>query len=117
MKTLSVRQPYAWLIVAGFKLIENRTWSTTYRGPLLIHASQMLEADQIDRIEAKFGIVIDRSALHRGGIVGRVTLFDVVTSSSSPWFTGPFGWVLTSPRVLRFTPCRGERGLFDTPEI
>jgi hypothetical protein len=40
MKTLSVRQPYAWLIVAGFKTIENRTWRTNYRGPLQIHASQ-----------------------------------------------------------------------------
>jgi hypothetical protein len=117
MKTLSVRQPYAWLIVAGFKAIENRTWSTTYRGPLQIHASQTLEADQIDKIEARFGIVIDRAALHRGGIVGRVTLVDIVTRSTSPWFTGPFGWVLERPRLLRFKPCRGELGLFDTPEI
>jgi hypothetical protein len=117
MKTLSVRQPYAWLIVAGFKTIENRTWRTTYRGPLQIHASQTLEAGAIDKIEAAFGIVIDRSQLYRGGIVGRVTLVDIVTRSSSPWFAGPFGWVLERPRVLRFKPWRGERGLFDAPEI
>jgi hypothetical protein len=117
MKTLSVRQPYAWLIVAGFKTIENRTWRTNYRRPLQIHASKTLDASEIAKIEAAFGVVIDRSALHRGGIVGRVTLVDVVTSSSSPWFTGPFGWVLASPRMLRFTPWRGARGLFDTPEI
>ena len=117
MKTLSVRQPHAWPIVAGFKTIESRTWRTNYRGPLQIHASQKLDAGEIDRIEAAFGVVIDRSALHRGGIVGRVTLVDVVTSSSSPWFTGPFGWVLECPRMLRFEPWRGSRGLFEAPTI
>jgi hypothetical protein len=38
-KVLSVRQPYATLICAGVKTIENRTWKTDYRGKLLIHAS------------------------------------------------------------------------------
>ena len=39
MKTLSVKQPHATLICAGIKRVENRTWSTDYRGRLLIHAS------------------------------------------------------------------------------
>ena len=39
VKTLSVRQPYAALICAGVKTVENRTWKTDYRGRLLIHAS------------------------------------------------------------------------------
>lgn len=39
MKTLSVKQPNATLICAGVKRVENRTWSTDYRGRLLIHAS------------------------------------------------------------------------------
>jgi hypothetical protein len=39
MKTLSVKQPYATLICAGVKKVENRTWQTDYRGKLLIHAS------------------------------------------------------------------------------
>ena len=39
MKTLSVRQPHATLICAGVKRVENRTWTTDYRGRLLIHAS------------------------------------------------------------------------------
>ena len=38
MRVLSVRQPWASLLVRGVKDIENRTWSTTYRGPVLIHA-------------------------------------------------------------------------------
>lgn len=39
MKTLSVKQPHATLICAGIKRVENRTWTTDYRGRLLIHAS------------------------------------------------------------------------------
>ncbi|WP_245839042.1 ASCH domain-containing protein [Yersinia kristensenii] len=39
MKALSIRQPWAWLIVNGYKDIENRTWNTKCRGPVLIHAS------------------------------------------------------------------------------
>ena len=39
MKTISVKQPYATLICAGVKKIENRSWKTDYRGRLLIHAS------------------------------------------------------------------------------
>ena len=39
MKTLSVKQPYASFICHGIKTVENRTWSTDYRGKILIHAS------------------------------------------------------------------------------
>lgn len=39
METLSVKQPWASLIVCGAKDVENRTWTTPYRGRLLIHAS------------------------------------------------------------------------------
>src|SRR5437763_3986357 len=38
-KVIVIRQPWAWLIVNGFKDIENRTWATRYRGPLIIQAS------------------------------------------------------------------------------
>ncbi len=39
LPVLSIRQPYAWAVVHGIKDIENRSWRTHYRGPLLIHAS------------------------------------------------------------------------------
>ncbi|WP_206002040.1 ASCH domain-containing protein [Paraburkholderia aromaticivorans] len=42
MKALSIRQPWAWLIVKGHKDIENRTWSTRFRGRVLIHAGARL---------------------------------------------------------------------------
>lgn len=40
MKALTVCQPYAELIASGAKRVENREWSTSYRGPLLIHAGK-----------------------------------------------------------------------------
>ena len=40
MKAISVRQPWAYLILQRGKNVENRTWSTDYRGPLLIHAGR-----------------------------------------------------------------------------
>jgi len=40
MKIISIRQPWAALIVSGIKDVENRTWPTRYRGQLLIHASR-----------------------------------------------------------------------------
>lgn len=39
MKTLTVKQPWASLIVHGIKDIENRTWPTKFRGRILIHSS------------------------------------------------------------------------------
>jgi hypothetical protein len=52
MKVLSVRQPYASLLVRGIKRFESRTWSTDYRGPLLIHASStQVSKDAIAYIE------------------------------------------------------------------
>lgn len=41
MKALTVHQPYASLIAIGAKRIETRSWSTSYRGPLAIHAAAL----------------------------------------------------------------------------
>jgi len=40
MKCLSLYQPWATLIAIGAKSIETRSWSTRYRGPILIHAAK-----------------------------------------------------------------------------
>lgn len=40
MKALTIRQPWASLIALGVKTIETRSWSTSYRGPLAIHAAK-----------------------------------------------------------------------------
>jgi hypothetical protein len=40
IKSVTIIQPYAELIAAGVKRVENRTWPTNYRGPLFIHAGK-----------------------------------------------------------------------------
>jgi hypothetical protein len=52
MKALTVKQPWASLIVEGIKNIENRTWKTNFRGRILIHAATQSEYVGIREIEA-----------------------------------------------------------------
>jgi len=112
VKALSVRQPWAHLIVRGLKPIENRTWTTDYRGPLLIHAGLRM-CVEVETIEQAFGVTIDRKMLHFGALIGRVDLVDVITKSDSPWFDGPYGFVLRNPRPLKPVAWRGQLKLFD----
>jgi hypothetical protein len=115
MKALSIRQPWAWLIVTGYKDVENRSWRTNYRGPLLIHAARVCAPISLDQIEENHGVRIPAQGLRRGGIVGVVDLVDVVGDHRSHWFDGKgFGWVLANPRILRFIAMAGRLGLFET---
>jgi hypothetical protein len=115
MKALTILQPFAWLIVHGRKDIENRTWVTNHRGPLLIHAGVKLYPTPLAEIEHHYGITIPRDALLFGGVIGKVDVVDCVRQSSSKWFNGPYGFVLANPVALPFTRMRGHQGLFDAP--
>jgi hypothetical protein len=69
---LSIRQPYAWLIVHGIKPVENRTWSTKFRGRVLIHAGvTYAKRDHHDDLESwgHIGYPATREEMV-GGIVG-----------------------------------------------
>jgi len=117
--TLSIRQPWAWLILYAGKDIENRDWSTKFRGRFLIHAGKgMTRAEYATAADfaASCGQrVPEPEALQRGGIVGSVELVDCVTQSDSPWFVGEHGFVLRDPRPLQFVPWKGQLSFFDVP--
>ena len=49
MKVLTIREPWASLIVNGYKEYEFRSWKTNYRGKILIHTSSMMDKDMLDR--------------------------------------------------------------------
>ena len=76
LKALSIKQPWAWLIVNGWKDVENRSWNTHYRGRVLIHAGKTMDnlgLETIAQIEKSLGLDIPIPALQdlpRGGIVG-----------------------------------------------
>ena len=102
-RILTVRQPWASLIVLGHKDIENRTWSTRYRGPLLIHAASVISRN--DRIATRLRRIHGFELPHKlplGRIVGVVRLDGCISRSESPWFDGPVGWQLSGARALAF---------------
>lgn len=106
---LSVRQPWAWLIVNGHKTIENRTWRTHKRGRILIHAGQRydLAPDYWPWPDIERPIYFQH-----GGIIGQADIIDCVTEDPSRWFDGPFGFVLMNARPRRFRACPGRQGFF-----
>lgn len=122
MKAISIRQPWAWLIVNGYKDIENRSWRTKYRGPVLIHASQGVKSIEYVRasnlIHHKLlghGIPLPPiDQLQTGGIVGIATITDCVEESDSPWFFGEKGFVLANAKTLPFIPMKGKLSFFET---
>ena len=121
MRALSIRQPWAWLIVNGHKDIENRTWPTRYRGPVLIHASKTMTGQEYQ--SAIYSVwCIDkqladrmpqRKGFEQGGIVGQAEIAGCVQDSDSDWFNGPYGFVLRNVRALPFVPWKGELGFFE----
>lgn len=116
MKIISVRQPWASLIVLGFKDVENRSWSTRYRGPVLIHASK--RGDQVSKadIECRYGVRLEDN-LRLGGIVGLTEIVDCVRPHPSPWYVpGCYGLVLTGSRPTPFIEWKGSLGLRDAPK-
>lgn len=118
---LAVLQPWASAIVLGDKDVENRTWETRYRGPLLIHASKRLDHAEVDNLFdlARLRNIptpgLDRVPLEElplGGVVGIVDLVACVRRCPSRWFVGPVGWILRNPRPLPLRRCRGYQSLF-----
>ncbi len=126
---LSIRQPWAWLIVrpdlsdeeraqayldSRIKDIENRDWRTNHRGWFYVHAGQKFDHVGYRYILARYpDIRLPASSdFERGGIVGQANLVDVVEESESRWFIGQYGFVLRGARPLPFTPCRGKLNFF-----
>ena len=69
MKALSLKQPFAELVVSGKKTIELRRWNTNFRGNFFVHASKRLDEVSMK----KFGFL----NLPKGKIVGKAELVDV----------------------------------------
>lgn len=120
MKALSIRQPWAWLIIYGGKDIENRSWHTKHRGRFLVHAAKGMTMAEYDNALAycqERNLPMPPSPyfgnLHRGGIIGSVELVDSVDTSDSPWYMGQKGFVLRDPKPLTFTPLKGRLQFFE----
>lgn len=132
MKALSVRQPWAWLIIRPdvtdpverkrlwaarlIKDVENRTWPTSRRGRFEIHASRQFDYDAYCRLRVDGITLPPTSAFLRGGIIGTAILVGCVKHHPSPWFEGPWGFLLSDPQPVEFRPMQGALGFFDSTE-
>lgn len=139
MKVLSIRQPYAALLVLGPKRFEARTWKTDYRGPILIHASSsavssaMIEEfqDNQDTLDTVRSIGWTTEAalkdLPRSAIIGQVELIDVFPSEDCEDATSLdkdlaaypspdiYFWKVTNRLPIRPIPINGKLNLWTLP--
>ena len=124
---ISLRQPWAALVVAGLKTVEVRTWPTRRRGPILIHASKIVD----ERPEGWSHIStpeLKRAAALLGGIVGAVELTDCIEYDSADsfaaavphhynapsWFKPPrlYGFAFGNAKALPFVKLPGNTNFF-----
>lgn len=99
MKALSIKQPFASLIVLGIKDIENRTWYTNYRGRIYVHASAKpakslisscltLEQCEVAGIELRKTIqplFNNTKQFPHSAIIGEVDIIDCIPDHTSIW--------------------------------
>jgi len=138
MKAISIRQPWAGLIILGFKDIENRTWPAPGRihgTNILIHAGKQPDKDALQDFatisEAAFNLALRAGvsqmdfyartdaapyAFNRGGVLGVAKLEGCVKGSSSPWaFQEPstWHWQFSTAKGVKPFGCKGMLGFFD----
>lgn len=124
MLALTVLQPWAWAIAHGDKRVENRRWSTRYRGPLAIHAGARLDTDVLRATPAH--LLPPRGQLVLGAVIAVAELHDVcdrsvgrqsVRCSCGDWADpGAYHWRLRDVRLLATPhPVRGRQRLWTVP--
>ena len=129
-KVLSVRQPFATLLVSGIKDVENRGKKTNFRGTVLIHASATMH-DRVAELKGVPGFKlspVDRKILatsevvalypyaQMSAIIGSVDIVDCVQDSKSDWAEeGSWHWVCANAKLFEkpITGVKGKLGLWD----
>jgi hypothetical protein len=120
-RVISLTQPWAWLVVNGFKPLENRCWPSKFTGTILIHSTK--DSSDYDELAGdiyrKFGVPVPvKETVEFGALVGWAEFAAQVSASKSKWFTGPFAWpILSSGRFPQ--PChklRGYQRMWRTPK-
>jgi len=123
MKTLSLKQPFAELVVSRKKIIELRNWNSKFRGKFLIHASKIPDSKAMK----KFGF----EKLPIGVIVGEAELIEVKKYENnsqhkkdknkhladSSW--GKYGFILKNAKKIKPIEAKGKLGFweFDSSKV
>lgn len=121
VKALTIKQPWAELIMVGLKDVENRSRRTNFRGRFAVHVG-LRRADfedlRLDAIPKKHRMPIEQAwelHAHPGRVIGTVELVDCVQDSTSPWaIDGQWHWILRDPRLYaRPVAAKGQLGLWE----
>ena len=124
MKALTICQPYASLIMSGQKRVENRSWSTKYRGQFAIHAGKSRQW---------MGGYPESPDMPFGSLVGVVDLVDCVDFNKllADYQPGePYGWLVVNKHAIgpycfildnvrpfkEPIPWTGKQGFFTVPD-
>ncbi|MFH1889811.1 MAG: ASCH domain-containing protein [Nanoarchaeota archaeon] len=117
MKTLTLKQPWAELVLQGRKKIELRKWNMNFRGPFFIYSSKIPDADGMK----KFGF----DNLPNGFVLGRANLVDVKKYIDGDDFLkdkkkhlateewGKYGFILDDVKRIKPISARGQLGFWD----
>ena len=117
MKALSLRQPWAELILQGRKTIETRKWRTHFRGEFYIHAAKQIDKKACE----KFGI----SNPSTGALVGKAEIVDVKEYKNEKEFDNDrkktcatsrfvkFGYLLKNVKRIKPKPYKGQLNFFE----
>lgn len=102
MKALSIRQPWASMILRGRKTIETRTWPTRYRGDMLIVSSARPAGAESGQALCVVTLAECRP----------MTRTDE-KAAACPIYAGAWAWVLTNVRPIRPCAVKGRLGLYE----
>ena len=111
MKALSIKQPWATMIATGEKTIETRTWSTKYRGRLLICSGKTPVA-QILRVTTP-DMLLGMGLCTVNLVNVRPYLESDCTASCCDYCPNAYAWVLEDIRPLQPFPVKGMLRIFD----
>lgn len=120
MKALSIKQPWAFAILNCDKDIENRTWQTHYRGPILVHAGKTFDPAGFTFLRQR-GLYVP-ARLPLGAYLGYVTItgcrrqtvVETMRQGGSPWAFGPWCLELSAPAPFADPiPGPGQLGLYE----
>ena len=123
MKALTIKEPWATLIIEGYKEYEFRSWKTNYRGKILIHAGLTLESDMKERfkdynLDYKCGYIIGEANLVECIKVdekfnNQLLKIDPTIYGRSN-HVGIYAWKLENVRRYdKPIPCKGKLGLWN----
>lgn len=122
MKVISIKEPWASLILEGYKHFEFRTWKTKYRGEIYIHTSKTVDKEAMKHFE---NLNLDYK---RGYIIGKANLDDCIEVNKEfedslikenqqvyglTKGRSGFAWKISNPKRIESIKINGQLGIWE----